>query len=151
LLFYAGAIGFAHARKDRAVQEYAAIEKSDVIQKHGGMDAGYVGVVTQLRVFMETPRKQIEQVRATARIVAGISTMKEAKIVELHTPPDQRRSSRDLVSGPTADASLILSVPKSNGTATEQANEIIHTLADTTHISWRPVPRVEGCWEAPRF
>jgi hypothetical protein len=36
---------------------------------------------------MET---QAEQVRATARIVGGIANMKDAKIAELHTPPDPR-------------------------------------------------------------
>jgi len=149
LAFYCAAIGIGYTKRAKEEREYDALSKSAEIVRHGGMDAGYVGVMTQLRVFMETERKQIQLTNAAARIVAGVATLKDAKILELQTPPPTTANptsspvpgvSPTVAQELNADASLRISVPKADGPAMSQVHDLIVALAASTHMDWRPVP-----------
>lgn len=156
VLFNIGAVGMAWTNYRNAVSRYDAAAADPEIAKQGGIDSNYINVMTQRRVFMEAPRRQDLLPAKILSIVRGIGVLPSVQIVEMKLPAPSigAQPSSGVVVNPegSKDKDLItpervpdtwmrISVPKSNGSALDQAHDVLSTLARSTGMTLRLVQR----------
>jgi len=130
-VFYAGAIGLAWSRNEAAKDDYDRAAKAPEIAKRGGMDAGYVGVMTQRRLFMQAQRGQVQLAQSLVTVVRGVSAVPDVKIQELRLPGKKEGDAKP------ADVDLKVTVPKVGATALGQGQDLVASLAKNTGLSWK--------------
>lgn len=155
-MFNAGAIGVAWNNYEESLTRYDVAASDPEIAKQGGVDSNYINVMTQRRLFMEAPRRQDLLPSKILSIVRGIGVLPSVQIVEMKLPapsidaqpnsglvvnPQGERNKGLITSDRVPDAWMRISVPKSNGSALDQAQIVLATLAASTGMTLRLVHR----------
>lgn len=155
MLVYFGLIGIKYNALEQAKAAYEVAYDSKEVKDAGGVDAEYIGVMTQRKTFMETPRRQDVLPAKVLEIVQGIGVLPGVKIIELQLPaPGLSTTANDTSSGAmvsangganqdlitstrVADAQIKISVPRSGQPALLQARDVLDALAKSTGMSMR--------------
>ncbi len=154
--FNVGAIGMAWNKYSEAQVRYENAASDPNIKMQGGIDSNYINVMTQRRLFMETPRRQDVLPSKVLDIVRGVGVLPGVQIVEMKLPApsislqeasgivvisEAKKNSDLLTDDRVPDAWLRISVPRSAGSALEQAQQVVETLRGSTGMSLRLVHR----------
>lgn len=129
-VFYLGAIGIGWTRLSSATTDHQAVASSPEVVKHGGVDAAYVGVMKERRLFMQAPRNQEHLAAALVSVARGVSAVPGVKIQEMRLPGLKNGDS------PAADVDLKVSVPKIGNTSLGQGQTLVGELARNTGLNW---------------
>lgn len=155
LCFYGGAIVSGWNRYSSEVKNYDQIAGAAELKSLGGIDADYIAVMTQRRLFMEAPRRQDLMPARMLEIVKGIGIVPGVQIHEMRLPapsigvaaapgilvvPEGAKED-DATSERQPDALLRLSVPKTAAPALEQARELMVMLRGSTGMTLRLIHR----------
>ena len=151
-LFNIGAIFTAWTKYSESVTRYERAISDPEVVKHGGIDSGYINVMTQRRLFMEAPRKQDVLPSKVLDIVRGIGKVPSVHIVEMRLPAPSvtpnssqglliepgEKSNNDLITADRVpDTWIRISVPRTNGSALDQAREVLSEMARHTGMTLR--------------
>lgn len=155
-IFNAGSIGLAWGKYSESIERYDVAARDPMIVKQGGIDSNYINVMTQRRLFMETPRRQDLLPNKILTIVRGIGVLPSVQIVEMKLPapslgtqpasnivvdPEGNKNPNLITADRVPDTWMRISVPKSDGSALDQAHDVLARLADSTGMTLRLVQR----------
>lgn len=153
---YGAAISVGWQKLQVAGEAYEIAIDNPEIRKQGGINTEYLDLMNARRLYMESGRKQDVMAKKAAEIAAGVTVVKNVRIMEMHLPApnlggglqvglnapganglDANGSLTAGVQGRDPDVLLVLSAPKGAETGLDQANAIMAQIAQQTGLSLR--------------
>ncbi|KOB18431.1 hypothetical protein AE925_11675 [Xanthomonas arboricola] len=151
-LAYVGLVGTGWQMYASAAKRYAEEAADPELTRAGGINNTQLEVMQQRRMFMESPRPQVELARRSRRIVAGLASIPGVRISELvfqgRDAAEAAAAATGLPAdpaiqpgnGPAPDVFMKLVVPMQGTTAMEQAKALMKVASDRTGLTLRVIP-----------
>jgi len=152
IVIYVGAVSVGWNQYSRAIARYEAELTDPAIQKHGGVDSGFLDIMNARRIYMEQPRRQTELANKVASIVRGIGAVPDVQVLEMKMPapsivpqqqvgitvnPEQAKQKQQITPDRAPDVWFSIAVPKAPDAAINQARSIMILIANHTGMSLR--------------
>jgi len=152
MLINFGLVGSSWNAFEKAQATFDAAVADPEVRAAGGVNSEYLNVITQRRIWMETPRRQDVLPSKVLQIVRGVAMVPGVQIIELQLPassisgaipnavvvsPDGKQNNDLITVDRVADAKMTISVPKTTETSLDQARSLLMTIAGSTGMSLR--------------
>lgn len=150
---FSGLLGFGWHDYESAKDQYLQAISDASIKSAGGIDTGFLDIMSARRFFLERPRRQERLTQEAIQIVRGVGVVPDVQIVELKLPapsidgrtanpnvlvdPQQITKRRQIMPDRTPDVWVAISVPMMRDTAILQARDVMTVIANSTGMSLR--------------
>lgn len=139
---FVSVIGMDWMKYKESKEQFQKAAADPVIVKQGGVDTYYINVMSQRRMFMDSPRQQVLLSSNARTIINAVSSVPNVRIIELKLPAPL--DSGAITTDRPKDVWISLSVPKSTGSGLSQLEELSTSLTSfngidigSTHQKWQ--------------